>query len=573
MSAFRRSAAAVTAAMAVVVSVHGQDGFELRCAQTVETGTRIVEHQLIDMDGDGQTDLLTVTDQGVAQLWRGGTDGTPLDGQVSSEVELPQPQRCLLALADVLGLGAPQLVSATPGGVVAYAFTGSSVEATVLSKRAAFRLRVGQPRFAEFVQDLNRDGRADLVIPAIAHPRKKEDIFEVWVNEAGSGDASESNGSTYRMAARVPMRVRRETKAGVRRLSDVLESSFSIPTLRTRDVNGDGRQDLLVENRRLRAFHMQRADGSLPAEPDVTIDLEIFRDTTPEASVRPGRTLVASDRQQYATRDLDGDDIPDYVIAHRRKVWVFFGDENGPQFTSPSAILKTADDITFQTVIRLDKDAYPDLLIVKVVVPTVATLLMGMIGEWEVELYALGYANLGGRKFETQPRWKSSLAIRLPAILDVMRDPEAILQKFEGVERSFRRDVRSDFDGDKREDVALLSEDETRLEAWRGETESAAKVELDEGLIREVLFDDDDKVWNIDRILSTLAAKAEERVTQLTGGRPSDTTYELRAAEEWSLVNLASGDLNGDGRAEIVAIYERATGEPVTVIDVLSVGR
>ena len=56
--------------------------------------------------------------------------------------------------------------------------------------------------------------------------------------------------------------------------------------------------------------------------------LEIFKDTTPRADLRPGRIWAGSDRTRYLSRDLDNDGVPDYVIAHRRKVWVFHGNDN-----------------------------------------------------------------------------------------------------------------------------------------------------------------------------------------------------------------------------------------------------
>jgi hypothetical protein len=435
-----------------------------------------------------------------------------------------------------------------------------------LSQRARFDLRVGRPRFADFVQDLDEDGLPDLVLPVVASPQARRDLYEVWMRERDK----DGEPPGFRKVASVPMALGRSLSADVDKLSDHLESAFSIPRLAARDVNGDGRRDLVVEADGRRAFHLQREDGSLPAEPDVAVDHAIFRDTTPAASVRPGRTLVASDTQQFRTRDLDQDGIPDYVISHRRKIWVFHGTKAGPQFKEPSTILKTAEDITLLVVTKLDADPFADLLVIKVMVPTVATLIAGLFGEWEVDIFAVGYQNAGGRQFEVEPRWKSQLALRLPGILGVMRNPQALLEKLEGVDRRFRREARGDLDGDGLVDVVLLAEDRSRLDAWVRQA-NVPKTTLDETMLRNVLFEDENRVWDIDRILGVLTAKAEERVGNLTGGRPPDASVALRPKAEWGLLDFDLADLDGDGKEEVVASYVREDESRAALFDVLRV--
>ena len=48
--------------------------------------------------------------------------------------------------------------------------------------------------------------------------------------------------------------------------------------------------------------------------------------------------------------DLNDDQIPDTVIFHRRKLWFFHGTKNGPQFSEPSAIIKSAEDSGYDHV-------------------------------------------------------------------------------------------------------------------------------------------------------------------------------------------------------------------------------
>jgi hypothetical protein len=365
----------------------------------------------------------------------------------------------------------------------------------------------------------------------------------------------------------------RWVQSGDRYLSAVLVSSFSVPNLSTRDVDGDGRPDLLVEDGPRRSFYLQQADGSFPAQPSVVLDLSIFRDTGAAGGVRPGQTLSVVGEATYESRDLDGDGIPDYLIAHGRKVWVFLGSRAGPQFTEPLTILKTAEDVTALTPVRLDDDDLPDLAIFKVQVPTVATLLRGLLGEWDVEIDAVGYRNLGGEGFETSPTWRGRVVVRLPSIVRLLKDPGEFLQRFEDVRGRFRTVVGGDLDGDGVGDLGLISADETRLDIWLGpEGGGATRVDADRAL-REVLFETSDRVWDLDRILLWLGNLADRQVALQTGGRSPSVTVELRGEPRLRLATLETADLDGDGRAEVLVGYRPPDGVGASVVDVLALVR
>jgi hypothetical protein len=354
-------------------------------------------------------------------------------------------------------------------------------------------------------------------------------------------------------------------------LSDDLESSIAIPGLSMSDVNGDGRPDLLVVDAEKRAFHLVREDGVIPALPDVSVDLGIFRDTTPRAELVPGRTLAGSDTAVYVSRDLDSDGIPDYVIAHRRKVWVFHGTKAGPQFTEPKTILKAADDVTALLVIDLDDDTKPDLLLIKVQVPSIATILRGLVAEWSVDVDAIGYRNAGQRAFETTPRWRNTLSFQVPSILSILKDPVKIVQRFEGAGKKFRQPCEGDFDGDGVADLALVSEDGLRLEVWRGEANlEKAALEPSEAVLRRILFEDKDSTWDLDRLLEWISSFGDRKIAILTGGREPSARFALREKGAWHLDALAAADVDGDGHAEIVLRYDALAPGRNSSFDVLA---
>jgi hypothetical protein len=335
----------------------------------------------------------------------------------------------------------------------------------------------------------------------------------------------------------------------------------TIPGLRLADVNGDGRPDLLVEDGEKRAFHLVRAGGAIPREPDVSVDLGIFRDTTAAAPLTPGRTLAGADRAVYESRDLDRDGVPDYVIAHRRKVWVFHGTKSGPQFTEPTTILKAADDVTALLVMDLDEDGRPDLLLIKVQVPSLATILRGLVAEWTIDVDAIGYRNGGGRTFETTPKWRNTLSFQAPSILSVMKDPDKILRRFESAGKKLRTPCEGDFDGDGADDLGLVSEDGTTFELWRGdETRSKTAREPHDVVLRRILFEDENRVWDLERLLQFISGFGDRRLTVLTGGREPTARVALRERAAWRLATLAPADVDGDGRVDVVVHYEAGAG-------------
>jgi hypothetical protein len=521
---------------------------------------RVVLTRSADLDGDGTAELVVFDSLGRVTRYRASA-GDWLAPAGSFTIE--DAAHALVDLAAFEeGSRAEVILLATPRGTFLWRATveGFALEPQRLSARARMPYRTGVPRAGAIVQDVNRDGRPDLVLPV-------HGACELWLQER-----DESGELALRRSARVAVDVERSVRSDGARLSDVLESSFSVPNLATRDVNGDGRPDLWVEDGPRRSFFLQDAAGGFPALPDVLLDLSIFRDTGFEGGLQPGRTLSLEGEATYRSRDLDGDGIPDHVLAHGRKVWVFLAGREGPQFTEPEAILKTAEDITAVTLARIDGDALPDLVLFKVGVPTVSTLLRGLLGEWDVTIGAVGYRNLGGGSFEPSPSSRAELVVRLPSIVRILKNPADLLKRFDELSSRFRVVVHGDFDGDGAQDLGLVSADGERLEIWTG-ARGAGGTALDaDQALREVFFEASDTLWDLDRILLWLGGVADRQVALETGGRPASSVLVLRPESEALLESLQACDLDGDGRDELVVGYAPADGGEGARFDVLRLG-
>ncbi len=537
--------------------------------QTIIPPFRAAEIRIVDLNDDGASELLVVGQAGEVRTWSPDVASGILAREPRGTLNLPHPESSLLSFFEKTD-GPQQLFVLSPEGLVVYPVTPAGVLAPqgfLMTPETRFTLRVAQPTFAPIIQDINEDGFPDLVFPTRDH-------FELWLHEpVEDGDAKQ----LMRKAASITLNAQRFQSTTALALTDRLKESFIIPSLDTQDVNGDGLQDLIVENDQLRAFHLLRKDGSIPKSPDMQVNLSIFRDTTPAATLKPGRTLSISDEAQFVSRDLNGDGIPDYVISHRRKVWIFHGSKEGPQFQKPDMVFKVADDITVLQVLHLDSDPYPDLLIIKLMFPTVTTLIRGLVANWDVEITALGYANLEGRSLELVPHWKGEMVLRMPAVLSILRNPTAFVKRFEDAGRKFRTAIDGDFNGDGAGDVAIVTEDLTGIEVWYGESKEDGLSEEYEfgGTLRELLFEEEDRVWSMERVLASIHSLGEQRAVRLTGGRPADILYSLALHPQLYLAEASAHDFHGDGQDEVVIIYrsENDPKNPEALIDLLFLQR
>jgi FG-GAP-like repeat len=530
---------------------------------TLRTGLVHADHRVGDLDGDGIPELLICGQDGKVRVWKRRTDGPGMAAALVGDLDLPEPGRSLLAVGDLVGTGGPpQLLVLSPRGMALHrADAGggfrSEGEPLISRRPPRFTLRLGGPRFAEVLEDLNGDGRLDVIVPH-AHE------IELWLNrgvDEADGLPRLSKAAVVRTDLKSTDRVRGST------LSDQLECGFRIPKLEFTDVNGDGRPDLVVSDGDERAFHLQREDGSIPREPDRTLDLDLFRDTTPPAEIRPGRILAAKNRATLSMQDLDADGIPDYVIAHRRKIWVFKGTKDGPRFTEPSDILKTSEDISALLVLPLDEDGRPDLLLLRVLVPNVASILRGFFAEIEVEISAVGYPGRPGPKFTRTPEWKGELRVVLPAISEILKNPQALLSRLEETGSKFRPTVTADFDGDGTLDVALLAEDGSAVELWKVQGDDAPEI-TGAGL-GSLFFREGEREWTLDRVLTWFGDMAKRRVERLTGGRPPDARIIVRSPGRYRIDAIEAEDFTGSGAAEILILSADLESGGEAVLDLL----
>jgi hypothetical protein len=540
-AARRRIAPFVAAAIGLAAALAAQ------APPALEPQAPIACELVADTDGDGRAELLVVTRGGKVTRYALADDG---GFRANGELQLADPTHSLLAAADVDGAPGVELLCCDSKGTSWLPFPGAdgvAKPAVLLARRARCTMALGEPQTSRFAQDLDKDGRIDLLVPSMQG-------VTPFLQEAPAADGSRSFRPLDRLPT--PVRASADEPGSGREDRPVREraGNFAVSPIETEDLNGDGKPDLLTRQSRVHAFHMQNGQGGFRAP--LTVDIEQFEDSTPKAAVAPGSTLVLGDRQMLQRGDVDGDGIPDFVVAHRRKVWTFLASKEGPQFTK-ARTQAVADDVSAMLLVDLDDDKKADLLAFQVQVPGIGAMLLGLVQSIDIDIKAIGYRSEDGA-FTGAPAWRRTVTLRIPPILQLLGKQDELIAKVQAIAEKQRLGVRGAFTGPGRSDLALLRTDGQALDlhAMDGQTPSLASA-AGRRLMRRVLFEDPNPVFDLDRVLTLVGGFLDEVSGGLVGDKPPVASTPLRDAKEWRLGDLLVGAFDGDGLADVIAVYER----------------
>lgn len=514
---------------------------------SLEPASAIAGHRFVDTDGDGRCELVLLGDDGTVQRFA----ATETGWQPRSTLRLPDPLHSLVLVADLLPAPGVELLAVGPQGFVHWPWPegDAAPEPVALAPRARFRLRVDRPQLGELLRDLDGDGRLDLLLPTL-------DGCQPWLQR---DDPATPGLPRFQSAPLVRLPVAVTVQERSRGLEQPWTGELRVPAIATADLDGDGRPDLLGRDGSRHTFHLQGKDGVFASEP-ITVDLQHFVDPTPKATLAPGATAVLGDQQLLQRGDLDGDGIPDFVIAHRRKIWTFLSGRQGPQFQQAHAQF-LAEDTSALLLLDLDDDGRADLLSFQVRIPSVGSLILGLVQSLDIDVRAVGYKSEGGR-FAAIPAYRRTLTLRLPALLSLLARQDELVQRLLDAVGRARPSVRGAFHQLGAQDLCLVHADGERLELYVDTPPPPALADVrGRRELRRLLFEDPNAVFDLDRLFALLAGFVEQRATELTGGVAAARSLPLRDPAQWQVVGLLAG-AGGEARRDDVLVVYRSPGVP-----------
>lgn len=556
----RAPAAALAAVLAAPAPVAAQDVRERIPAASVEVAG-ILDQRLVDTDGDGRRELLLVRAETAGQpaaVLRLGFEPESAALQPRGEIVLRDAAHTVVAFADVLPAPGVEVVVADPRGTACLPWDGDDAP-VVLARRARFQVRVDQPQLSPFVADLNQDGELDLLLPGLR-----------GVTPFLHDGRGEDGQPRFRRMQLVPVPVEVEVDPGSRGLDSELVGRVRIPMIRTADLNGDGRPDLLTRDGQTHGFHLQADDGSF--RPPIEVDIGQFEDSTPKAAVDLGSTVVIGDRQLLQDGDINGDGIPDWVVAHRRKIWTFVAGRNGPQFTK-ARTQAVADDVTAMLLADIDNDERADLLTFRVRLPSLGELLVALVRSIDVDIKAVGYRSEADG-FARLPKWRRVVTLRVPPILSLLSRQDELIERFTKEIGKARIAARGDLRGGPSADVALATADRAAVEIFADVGDAPAMTSSEgRAMLRRLLFEEENTVFDIDRVFGLISGFLDTVSARTIGGAEPVATIALRDPERWRLEALLTGELDGERGEELLAVYVSVDDERVRAFDVLIASR
>jgi hypothetical protein len=396
--------------------------------------------------------------------------------------------------------------------------------------------------YLPFLQDINRDGVGDVVVPGAA-------TFHVYLLK-GDGSASGE--------LEVPEKLEIRSRLRAVNLGDRVGQSVSIPLFELRDVNSDGRVDLVSRTEdRLEVF-LAAGDGTYPRSPSYVLDLAAARaqlgEFSPDDLDWSNLTGAFTRTVQAKSADVNGDGVEDVVLRAGGKVSLFIGSNQGLLDTShPSQVLKSSGNVVFAALEDEDGDRRPDLWLVRLEAIGVGDVFLWLISSGKLGIDFFIYRN-GGERFASRPSRRLEVTVRFPSVVSILGQLDELENYFENKSAVLRRSGDLQGLGEGRDAVVL---EKGRLQAFLGKVQSpSVKGGLNLlSILRFLGYRPDQDRYDLDftnlkEFVSRLEGQAPLRDPQ----GPADLEIPLAGAS--SAPGLWLLDLNGDRRDDFLLVYE-----------------
>ena len=257
-----------------------------------------------------------------------------------------------------------------------------------------------------FSQDINDDGRMDLVIPAAGQ-------LNLHLGKAAGG---------FEQSLSVRSNIRQRTNLNSRRLSWRTGQAITIPSLLLKDLNGDGLNDLESRSSEQLDVFIARDEAAryFDAEPSYSLNILEIEERLGDFDIDQldfsNLTGVLALTHEELLEDIDGDNIADLLLREGGKVSVFGGTVEGMNLEQPRQVLRSGGNVLSTFLYDENEDGLKDLWLWRVESISVGDIFMWLALSGSISIEAFIYHNEGER-FARRPARRINVALTFPSVI------------------------------------------------------------------------------------------------------------------------------------------------------------
>lgn len=274
-----------------------------------------------------------------------------------------------------------------------------------------------------FSRDVNNDGLDDLIIPGAGqlslHIRNADGRYQQPL--AISSDMQLRTVLTPDNPRNLSVIGSDNRRQQAIDLTRDVGQSLRIPLLALRDVNGDGRPDLVSDtDERLDVFLANPGNNRdyFPSTPNYSIDRTAIRERLGDFDVDQldfaNLTGVLALTHEEILQDMNGDGIDDMILREGGRVALHLGAADGINFDQADQILRSGGNVLSIFLQDENDDGQPDLWLWRVEQISLGDVFLWLAISGTINIEAFVYPN-EGKAFARRPARRITVALRFPS--------------------------------------------------------------------------------------------------------------------------------------------------------------